>query len=128
MKILLDTHTFIWWYNEPSRLSPYALALCFDRSNQMLLSAASVWELQIKTPLGKLNLALPLGEIIEAQQQTNGLEVLPVTLTHVLWLSNLPAHHKDPFDRLLIAQANVESASLITNDRLLAQYPVHILW
>lgn len=105
MKLLLDTHTFIWWDSEPARLSPHALALCQDRQNVLLLSVVSVWEMQIKLQLGKLRLALPLKEIIETQQQTNSIEILPVTLAHVLALENLPAYHKDPFDRLLVAQA-----------------------
>jgi PIN domain nuclease of toxin-antitoxin system len=105
MKLLLDTHTFIWWDSEPARLSLHALALCQDRQNVLLLSVVSVWEMQIKLQLGKLRLALPLKEIIETQQQTNSIEILPVTLAHVLALENLPAYHKDPFDRLLVAQA-----------------------
>lgn len=96
MKLLLDTHTFIWWDSETARLLPHALALCQDRQNVLLLSVVSVWEMQIKLQLGKLRLALPLKEIIE---------ILPVTLAHVLALENLPAYHKDPFDRLLVAQA-----------------------
>jgi PIN domain nuclease of toxin-antitoxin system len=95
MKLLLDTHTFIWWDSEPARLSPQALALCQDRQNVLLLSVVSIWEMQIKLRLGKLRLALPLKEIIETQQQTNSIEILPVTLAHVLALENLPAYHKD---------------------------------
>ena len=94
----------------------------------MLLSVASAWEMQIKLQLGKLKLALPLAEIIESQQRINNIEVLSITLAHVLALQNLPAHHKDPFDRLLIAQANVEGAVLVSNDPILAKYPVKLLW
>ena len=128
MKLLLDTHVFIWWDSEPARLSSQALALCQDRANTVLLSVASVWEMQIKLQLGKLKLSLPLAEVIESQERINNIEVLPIILAHVLALQNLPAHHKDPFDRLLIAQANAEGAVLISGDPILAKYPVKLLW
>ena len=128
MKLLLDTHTFIWWDSEPARLSPRALALCQDRVNTVLLSVASVWEMQIKLQLGKLKLNLPLAEVIETQRQTNNVEVLPVTLTHVLALESLPVHHKDPFDRLLVAQAKIEEAVLVSRDPIFAKYPVKSVW
>ena len=128
MKLLLDTHTFIWWDSEPAKLSPRALALCQDQANTVFLSVASVWEMQIKLQLGKLKLNLPLAEVVESQRQTNNVEVLPVTLTHVLALESLPAHHKDPFDRLLIAQAKVEEAVLVSGDPIFAKYPVQSVW
>jgi PIN domain nuclease of toxin-antitoxin system len=128
MKLLLDTHTFIWWDSEPDKLSPPALAACQDRANTLLLSVASVWEMQIKIQLGKLKLNLPLAEVIESQRKTNNIEILPVMLAHVFALQNLPMHHKDPFDRILIAQANVENVSVVSNDPLFAQYPVKVLW
>ncbi len=98
MKLLLDTHVFIWWDSEPARLSPRALALCQDPQNTLLLSVVSLWEMQIKLQLGKLKLALPLKEIVDGQRRTNNVEILPVTLEHVLGLENLPPYHKDPFD------------------------------
>ena len=128
MKLLLDTHTFIWWDSEPAKLSPQALTLCQDRKNSLLLSVASVWEMQIKLQLGKLKLNLSLAELIESQQQTNNIEILPVTLVHVLALQSLPPHHKDPFDRLLIVQANVEDAVLVSNDPVFVKYAVQVLW
>ena len=128
MKLLLDTHTFIWWDSAPNKLSPQVLALCQDQSNEMLLSVASVWEMQIKLQLGKLQLKLSLKEVIEGQQQTNNVQVLQITLAHVLALEGLPTPHKDPFDRLLIAQANVESAILVSGDKIFQQYPVNLLW
>ena len=128
MKYLLDTHTLIWWDSEPVKLSPQVLTLCQDRANMVLLSVASVWEMQIKLQLGKLKLNLPLAEVIESQRQTNNIEMLPVTLPHVLALQNLPSHHTDPFDRLLIAQANVEEAVLLSSDSIFAKYPVKLFW
>ena len=108
MKLLLDTHTFIWWVSDHIKLSRKALALCQDPANTIMFSVASAWEMQIKLQLGKLRLALPLADIITGQQQSNNIEILPVNLAHVLALGSLPGHHKDPFDRLLIAQTNVE--------------------
>lgn len=128
MKLLWDTHTFIWWDSEPAKLSPKALALCQDRQNVVLLSVVSVWEIQIKLQLGKLRLALPLREIVESQRQTNDIEILPITLEHVLSLESLPAHHKDPFDRLLVAQAIVEEAVLVSADPNIAKYAVQVVW
>lgn len=84
--------------------------------------------MQIKLQLGKLSLRLPLAEVIVSQQQTNDIQVLPVALEHVLALQGLPAYHKDPFDRLLIAQANVEEAALISHDPVFAHYPVKVMW
>lgn len=107
MRLLFDTHAFIWWDSEPSRLSPRVLALCQERANTLLLSVASAWEVQIQLQLGKLKLATPLDELIRRQQEVNGVELLSVALGHVLALQNLPPHHRDPFDRLLIAQAKV---------------------
>jgi len=123
MKLLLDTHAFIWWDSEPARLSPQALTLCQSAENVLMFSVASAWEMQIKLQLGKLKLSLPLKDIIESQQQTNQIAILPITIPHVFALGNLPAHHKDPFDRLLIAQAIAEDAVLITGDKLFASIP-----
>ena len=128
MKLLLDTHTFIWWDSEPTRLSAQALTLCQDPENSLVLSVASLWEMQIKLQLGKLRLALPLRQIIESQQQTNQIEILPITMSHVFALGNLPSHHKDPFDRLLIAQAIVEDTALVTGDRMFSEYPINVAW
>jgi PIN domain nuclease of toxin-antitoxin system len=88
---------------------------------------ASVWEMQIKQQLGKLSLRLPLADLIADQQKTNGIEILPVHLAHVLALTNLPPHHKDPFDRLLIAQSNAESLGLLSVDAIFQQYSVQLL-
>src|SRR5690349_21779316 len=105
MILLLDTHTFIWWDSEPERLSETAFALCKDQTNTLLLSMASAWEIQIKYQLGKLNLRMPLADIVSSQQGSNGLKFLPISFSHILALQNLPMAHRDPFDRLLAAQA-----------------------
>jgi PIN domain nuclease of toxin-antitoxin system len=128
MKLLLDTHTFIWWDATPNKLPSQILALCRDPSNEIILSIASVWEIQIKLQLGKLQLKMPLQEIIGSQQQTNNVQVLEINLAHVLALDGLPTSHKDPFDRLLVAQANIDSAALVSGDKIFEQYPVQLLW
>jgi PIN domain nuclease of toxin-antitoxin system len=93
-----------------------------------MISVVSAWEMQIKVQLGKLSLTAPLGEIIAGQQKLNQLEVLPINLPHILALDGLPNHHKDPFDRLLIAQARIENAVLISRDTVFGQYPVNVEW
>jgi PIN domain nuclease of toxin-antitoxin system len=128
VKLLLDTHTFIWWDSEPAKLSATALALCSDPTNELLLSVTSLWEMQIKHTLGKLSLRLPLNAIVAHQQDTNGVVVLPILPTHIFALDGLPTPHKDPFDRLLVAQANSEGATLISADTIFAAYPVRIAW
>jgi PIN domain nuclease of toxin-antitoxin system len=128
MRLLLDTHAFIWWDSDPVRLSPTALAACRDRANVLLLSVASVWEMQIKLQLGKLKLDLPLKDVIENQRKANSLEILPIELEHVLALDSLPSPHKDPFDRLLVAQVNLEGLTLVSGDPIFAKYPVTLAW
>jgi len=128
MRLLLDTHAFIWWASEPERLSEKALAACVDTSNVLILSVASVWEMQIKLQLGKLTLSPLLSDLIENQQQANRLEVLPIELSHVLALAALPPHHKDPFDRLIIAQAIEEGAYLVSGDSVFRLYPGRLIW
>ncbi len=128
MKYLLDTHTLIWLDSEPEKLSSKAIELCADRTNRLLLSIANVWEMQIKIQLGKLTLPDRLANIIATQQATNGIQLLPIELPHIFELATLPNYHKDPFDRLLIAQARVEKAVLITSDQQFARYPVSVVW
>jgi PIN domain nuclease of toxin-antitoxin system len=128
VRLLLDTHTFIWWDSNPAMLSPYALSLCQDTSNMLTLSVVSIWEMVIKQNLGKLTFAMRIQNIVENQIQQNGLEVLPMTLQHSLALEQLPPHHKDPFDRLLIAQAMSEGIALLSRDGVFSQYPVDVRW
>jgi PIN domain nuclease of toxin-antitoxin system len=127
MKALLDTHTFIWWDSEPGRLSAAAMALLKDPSTTVLLSVVSVWEIVLKEQQGRLSMRAALRDIVD-EQVRNGIQILDVTLAHSLAVSSLPLIHKDPFDRLLVAQANVEGAVLVTADSLLSGYPVSIHW
>ena len=128
MRLLLDTHTFIWWDSDPSRIPQPVIDVCQNRANTLILSVVSVWEMQIKSQLGKLKLNLPLSTIIEGQREANNIEVLPIQLKHVLALDELPAHHHDPFDRLLIAQSCIENAVLVSADSVFTHYPVDIFW
>ena len=127
MRLLLDTHVLIWWADQPEKLSHAALSALEDEANDLLLSVASVWEMQIKIQVGKLKVNLPLKDLIKNQQETNDLTVLPVALTHVLALNALPLHHKDPFDRLLIAQSIEEDLTLVSTDSQFSDYSVKLL-
>lgn len=127
MTILLDTHIFLWLYFAKNNLTPRATALLTDPANTLFLSIASVWEMQIKAQQGKLTLPRPLPELVAGQQQANSVRLLPVQLKHVLELGSLPLHHKDPFDRLLIAQANAENMSLLSADTVFSRYFVALL-
>ena len=126
--LLLDTHTFLWWDNEAVNLSPRVLSLCHDPNVILYLSLVSLWEIQIKRGLGKLSLRLPLRDLVADHQQNNGLQLVPVTLDHIFALNSLPQLHRDPFDRLLIAQAQVEAMPLASADRVFAGYPVSVVW
>jgi len=127
MKLLLDTHIFIWWANEPEKLSQKALEALHEGGNDLILSVVSAWEIQIKIQLGKLRLSKSLAELVKSQRETNELEILPLELGHVLTLDTLPFHHKDPFDRLLIAQCVSERLTLVTADDSFSAYSVKIL-
>ena len=128
MRLLLDTHTFIWLDASPDQLSAEAYDVLQDPSNDLLLSIVSVWEIQIKAQLGRLDIRRDLAGIVQEQQTSNGIELLPITLPHILALGELPPHHRDPFDRLLISQARVDNLVLVTKDENISNYPVDVLW
>lgn len=128
MRLLLDTHMFLWLNSDPDKLSSRALAACRDPDNDLFLSVVSAWEIQIKVQLGKLRLATSLANMLLQWQATKGLGILSVRLEHVLVLDSLPLHHKDPFDRLLISQARVEGLHFISADTCVQMYQVPIFW
>lgn len=127
MKLLLDTQVLIWCDSEPHKLSAVANAAIRDPANEVWFSAASIWELAIKSRLGKLALTRPLADLIRVQK-TYRIEELPVNSGHCLQIEALPLIHKDPFDRILIAQTIVESAVLVTADQIIRNYAIKTLW
>jgi len=128
VKLLLDTHAFLWLINGDDRLSDTARQLYLDRANDLYVSAASLWEIGIKVGIGKLRLAEDWSATIPGEMEANSIRWLPIELAHCVQLSSLPFHHRDPFDRLLIAQALVEGMSLLTADEAMAGYAVDCLW
>ena len=128
MKFLIDTHVFLWLRSDPQRVSPRVLSAYQDTSNRTYLSIVSVWEMQIKHQIGKLRLDMPLKDMIEGQCDANMLEIMPLRLNHIFGLQNLPPHHKDPFDRLLIVQSRAENVSLASSDRMFGHYGVTLFW
>jgi PIN domain nuclease of toxin-antitoxin system len=122
MKFLLDTHVLLWAAGEPSRLSPPARRLLNDANNELLFSAASLWEVAIKRGLGRKDFSVD-GRLLRRGLLDNGYEELPIRSEHVVGIESLPTIHKDPFDRLLVAQATAEGIVLLTLDSVVAQYP-----
>lgn len=128
MKILLDTHCWLWYLLSPERLNSSVQDILRDSDNEVFLSVGSAWEIVIKAGLGKLSLPLPATEYIPDRLKVLGHQSLPVLQHHVLQVAQLPAHHRDPFDRLLVAQARVEELQLMTADPAIRAYDVPILW
>lgn len=127
MNLLLDTHIFIWLQVALGNISTQRIQVLKNNQNALFLSLVSIWEMQIKIQNRKFSFPKPLSDIIKEQQTVNNLQILPITAEHIYELDNLPFHHKDPFDRLLIAQAIVENYTLITDDSNFSAYPVKIL-
>ncbi len=127
MRILLDTQCWLWMRSAPERLSRRSRDLLAAPDNELLLSAASSWEIALKWALGKLELPSAPGEYVRAAMVQDGVGGLPVQHAHALRVAELPRHHGDPFDRLLIAQAQLESLRFLTADRHLARYDVEII-
>ena len=127
MKLLLDTHAFLWFVAGDRRLSPTARRALTAPKAQPLLSLASVWELAIKSRLGRLTLPEPFDTYLAKKLSTN-LRLLSVELSHVVAVERLPFHHQDPFDRLLVAQALSERLPIVTRDREIRKYGVEVVW
>ncbi len=128
MRLLLDTHVFLWWIAGDHRLSEKAVKVISEADNRLFLSAASGWEIAIKAKLGKLNIDGDVTSFIIEQMRLNSIEQLPVMLSHALHVSTLEALHRDPFDRLLVAQAQLERMPILTADRHVTIYPVETVW
>ncbi|NPV30026.1 MAG: type II toxin-antitoxin system VapC family toxin [Firmicutes bacterium] len=128
MRALLDTHTFLWWITDDPQLSPRVREIISSGENKLFLSAASGWEMAIKAALGKLTFPGSLKIFIIEQLAVNGIDSLPVELAHALHVSTLPVIHRDPFDRLLIAQAQLENLPILTADPQIGRYDVEVIW
>lgn len=128
MRLLLDTHTFLWAVLEPHKLSAAASAALTDPTSRVTMSAVNAWEIAIKTSLGKLPMAPDGPERLQAVAASTQFGVLPVTVEHAFAVRELRWHHKDPFDRLLVAQAKVEGMTLVSDDVILSRYGVDVLW
>lgn len=129
MNILLDTHTFLWLRVAPEKVSEPVLTAFYDVNNDIFLSMASIWEMQIKQQLGKLNLKIPLSDLIKEQCVNNELQIIPIETYHIFALDNLPFHHKDPFDRLILVQSKLENLRLASLDATFSHYEnVDLFW
>ena len=128
MKALLDTHVFLWWIMDDERLTPYIRNFIADEGNDLFLSSASCWEIAIKTKIGRLTLPDNPEKFIPDQMIANNISGLPIQLVHALHVYNLADHHRDPFDRILVSQSLIEKIPIITNDHLIADYDVKVLW
>lgn len=128
MDILLDTHAFLRWVEDDSMLSVKARSAIAERSNRIHVSAASAWEIAIKCSLGKLKLALPVDRYVVSHLEANGFSWLPMEIQDIAAVETLPLHHRDPFDRLLIAQAKSRKLAIITADAIFSNYRIKRIW
>ena len=128
MRLLLDSHTLIWWVDQDHLLGQDAHAAIADPSNDLLLSAATIWEIAIKVGLGKLSLSMGYRQWMSQAMSDMGVTVLPITVEYADVQAGLPNHHGDPFDRLLVAQAVVENVAIVSNDLAFESYGVQRLW
>lgn len=128
MKLLLDTQCWLWWFAQPERLNEEAIAHIADETNALWLSVASIWEMGIKVAIGKLPLPEPIDSYIPSRMVLLNMRSLEITASHALQASMLPLHHRDPFDRMLVAQAQMEDMMLVSADPMFRLYNVSILW
>jgi PIN domain nuclease of toxin-antitoxin system len=128
MNALLDTHTFLWWVMDAPQLSETAKTFIANPDNKLLFSVASAWEIIIKVNTGKLNIPEEVGTYITNRLIENRFEVLGIELAHVLQVAKLPDLHRDPFDRIIIAQCQVTGMPILTIDHLIGQYDVDVIW
>lgn len=128
MRVLLDTHTFLWAVNDSPQLSDRARTIVEDPNNELHLSIASLWEIAIKLSTGKLKLALPFLELATQKTGQHGVMLLPITPAHLDLVTTLPFHHRDPFDRLIVAQCLAEGVPVLSRDDAFDDYEVVRLW
>jgi len=128
MRLLLDTHAILWFATGDAALSASARTRVTDPQNEVCVSLASAWEMAVKTSLGKLKLDRELGRWLERYVIGNGFSFLPISLSHTLGVARLPHHHGDPFDRLLVAQCEIEHRSLVSRDPAFDAYGIQRIW
>ncbi len=128
MRLLLDTHTFIWFFTGNPKISNQVRVLIENEDNEKLLSTASIWEIAIKQSTGKLSFYLPFEVFITQQLSLNDFTLLEIKIDHLAVVATLPFHHRDPFDRLLIAQAMVEQIPILSTDSAFDSYLIQRLW
>jgi len=128
LKVLLDTHTFLWLMVDDPRLSSNAKATFSDVNNEIYLSLASAWEMAIKSSIQKLKLPLPAKDYVLTRTQAHDIKLLDIALEHIAIVETLPLHHRDPFDRLIIAQGIVEKFPILSDDGAFDSYPIQRLW
>lgn len=128
MRILLDTHAFLWWVMDNDRLSDRVRKIILDSNNQVFFSAASAWELSIKVGTRNLILPEPIDIYIPTRLANNSFESLPIEIRHTLQVASLPDHHRDPFDRILVAQCLVDNLTIASCDPQIKRYPVQQIW
>ena len=128
MRLLLDTHTLLWWAFDAPQLSATARAHIADPAAECWVSVASMWEMAIKVSLGKLHIEGGLEAFVQGQLVSQRFRPLPITMPHALRVVDLPWHHRDPFDRLLVAQCQIEGLTLVSADQTLSAYELHRVW
>lgn len=128
MRYLLDTHSLIWFIGGEPQLSAHVRQLMDEEENELFISIASLWEMAIKFSIGKLDLEQPFEEMFPEQLENNSIEILGITIDYLKAVGNLPFHHRDPFDRLIIAQAQVEGLPIISVDAVFDDYGVKRQW
>jgi PIN domain nuclease of toxin-antitoxin system len=128
MKVLLDTQAFLWWNLDDPRLSPKARRIMADSANTLVLSVVSAWEIAIKVQLGKLRVPGEAGDYVRNRAAHDRMEILPIQMEHAVALAALPLHHRDPFDRMLIVQSQIEQLAILTADSAFRDYAVDVIW
>lgn len=128
MRFLIDTHVLLWFITDDSRLSSRSLEVVTDATHHVFLSVASLWEIAIKSSRGKLHLGRPFETLFPHQLEMNGISILPIEVEHLSTLTQLPFHHRDPFDRVIIAQAIHLGIPLVSKDSAFEHYPLERIW
>jgi PIN domain nuclease of toxin-antitoxin system len=128
VRVLLDTHVFLWWNESNPQLSKKARLILADPANTLVLSVASAWEIALKAQAGKLRIPEDAATYVPTRAAYYGMEILPIHLAHALALQSLPLHHRDPFDRMLVIQSQIEKLAILTADPAIRSYAVNTIW